>query len=292
MALGGSVFGSVTRVVDRLLIALGQTRCSTGLASIDSRHEATLTISIAIAPSGHALTQAGVWPTDSRPWHMSHFPTTPRSGLYCGTPYEQFHVQVLAADAGVGAVPHDAGGGILRVGVNRASLQAGRLEAVVAPHRESTSATVIGNQPPSISRTRRQLIDAGLPFCSLQATTQHLQPMHLPMSTWKRYCSPGPGARSGMRPSCVGPVRANAGALPRLVSAKVTPSSFTRVSSGSDDIQTTPRRSLIATFVRAASDAACTRELVVERRERRSGYADATAGARGTLALTWNERGA
>ena len=31
---------------------------------------------------------------------------------------------------------HDAGGGILRVGVNRASLQAGRLEAVVAAHRE------------------------------------------------------------------------------------------------------------------------------------------------------------
>ena len=28
-----------------------------------------------------------------------------------------------------------------------------------------------------------QLIAAGLPFCSLQATTQHLQPMHLPMST-------------------------------------------------------------------------------------------------------------
>ena len=48
---------------------------------------------MAMAPSGHALTQAGVCPTDSRPWHMSHFPTTPRSGLYCGTPYEQFHVQ-------------------------------------------------------------------------------------------------------------------------------------------------------------------------------------------------------
>ena len=24
---------------------------------------------------------------------MSHLPTTPRSGLYCGTPYEQFQVQ-------------------------------------------------------------------------------------------------------------------------------------------------------------------------------------------------------
>src|SRR6185503_15213860 len=37
---------------------------------------------------------------------------------------------------------------------------------------------VDGKLPPSISPTRRQLIDAGLPFCSLQATTQHLQPMH------------------------------------------------------------------------------------------------------------------
>src|SRR6266567_7093468 len=52
---------------------------------------------------------------------------------------------------------------------------------------------VSGYQPPSISPTRRQLISAGFPFCSLQATTQHLQPMHLVMSKWKRYCSPGPG---------------------------------------------------------------------------------------------------
>ena len=111
----------------------------------------------------------------------------------------------------------------------------------------------MGNQPPSISWTRRQLIDAGLPFCSLQATTQHLQAMHFPMSTWKRYCSPTPGARFGMRPSCVGFVRASAGDVPRLVSANVTPSSFTRVSSGSDDIQTTPRKSSIATFVCDAS---------------------------------------
>jgi hypothetical protein len=40
-----------------------------------------------------------------------------------------------------------------------------------------------GKNPPSISATRRQLIDAGLPFCSLQATTQQLQPMQRPMST-------------------------------------------------------------------------------------------------------------
>src|SRR6185503_6360191 len=57
---------------------------------------------------------------------------------------------------------------------------------------------VDGKLPPSISPTRRQLIDAGLPFCSLQATTQHLQPMQLPMSTWKRYCSPGRGSLAGI----------------------------------------------------------------------------------------------
>jgi hypothetical protein len=32
-------------------------------------------------------------PSLSRLWHMSHLPTTPRAALYCGTPYEQFHVQ-------------------------------------------------------------------------------------------------------------------------------------------------------------------------------------------------------
>src|SRR5215469_11696799 len=56
-----------------------------------------------------------------------------------------------------------------------------------------------GYHPPSISDTRRQLIAAGLPFCSLQATTQHLQPMHLRMSKWKRYCSPASSERSGIR---------------------------------------------------------------------------------------------
>jgi hypothetical protein len=61
-------------------------------AVTDSRQSATLTISISMAPSGHALTQAGDCPSDRRPWHMSHLPTTPRSALYCGTPYEQFQV--------------------------------------------------------------------------------------------------------------------------------------------------------------------------------------------------------
>ena len=89
-----------------------------------------------MAPSGHALTQAGAWPCSRRPWHMSHLPTTPRSGLYCGTPYEQFHVQYLAADAGVGAVVHDAGDGVLGVGVDRTAAHTRRVDALIAAHRE------------------------------------------------------------------------------------------------------------------------------------------------------------
>src|SRR5713101_4031490 len=49
-------------------------------------HSSILTISMRIALSGQAFTQAGSRPSVSRPWHMSHLPTTPRSGLYCGTP--------------------------------------------------------------------------------------------------------------------------------------------------------------------------------------------------------------
>src|SRR5436190_356252 len=43
---------------------------------------------------------------------------------------------VLAADAGIRTVAHDARHGIFRVGIHRASLQAGGLETVVAAHRE------------------------------------------------------------------------------------------------------------------------------------------------------------
>src|SRR5688572_29519225 len=90
-AFGGSA-GSVIRVVDRLSSPLG-TPAGCETAATDARQSATFTNSIWMAPSGHALTQAGAWPISSRPWHMSHLPTTPRCGLYCGTPYEQFQVQ-------------------------------------------------------------------------------------------------------------------------------------------------------------------------------------------------------
>jgi hypothetical protein len=95
-----------------------------------------------------------------------------------------------------------------------------------------------GYHPPSISDTRRQLIAAGFPFCSLQATTQHLHPMHFRMSTWKRYCSPGSGARCGMRGgggdgTACNPSRV-CGREVSGVSTNLTPSSVARVNSGSD----------------------------------------------------------
>src|SRR5207244_4978268 len=61
-----------------------------------------------------------------------------------------------------------------------------------------------GYTPPSIPPTRRQLMSAGFPFCSLQATTQHLQPIHFPMSKWNRYCSPVFGARPGISAGAAG----------------------------------------------------------------------------------------
>src|SRR2546423_2626077 len=92
-----------------------------------------------------------------------------------------------------------------------------------------------GYHPPSTSATRRQLIAAGLPFCSLQATTQHLQPMQRRMSTWKRYCSPGPGRRDGIRGGSSGSRRrVIAGTPDRGVITNVTPSSAARFRRGRD----------------------------------------------------------
>ena len=59
VALGGSISGSVTRVVDRLWSPAGRPVFD-AFPSIEARQFATSTISIAIAPSGHAATHAGV----------------------------------------------------------------------------------------------------------------------------------------------------------------------------------------------------------------------------------------
>ena len=57
---------------------------------------------------------------------------------------------------------------------------------------------VFGKTPPSTSPTRRQDTSAGLLFCSAQATSQHLQPTHLDMSKWNRYCWPSSSGISGI----------------------------------------------------------------------------------------------
>src|SRR5262249_299123 len=119
---------------------------------------------------------------------------------------------VPAADTGLRIVNHDTCDEIFRVCVDRTAAQPDRkthfdFDARFLRHVGSRqwlqpidkwSRCVLGYHPPSISPTRRQLICAGFPFCSLQATTQHLQPMHLVISKWKRYCSPGAGCRPGI----------------------------------------------------------------------------------------------
>jgi hypothetical protein len=67
---------------------------------------------------------------------MSHLPTTPRSGLYCGTPYEQFHVQYwqpMHVSALWCTMPVI---GVLGVGVDRTAAHARRVDALIAAHRE------------------------------------------------------------------------------------------------------------------------------------------------------------
>ena len=58
---------------------------------------------------------------------------------------------------------------------------------------------VCGYMPPSISPTRRHETSGGLLFCSAQATSQHLQPTHLDMSKWKRYCWPSSSGMLGIK---------------------------------------------------------------------------------------------
>jgi hypothetical protein len=71
----------------------------------------------------------------------------------------------------------------------------------------------------------------------LQATTQHLQPMHLVMSKWNRYCSPSCRARCGILFASLSIVVEQCGpsAAPRPllgVSKKVALCSLARSSSG------------------------------------------------------------
>ena len=135
-AFGGRSAGSVMRVVERLLIADGQP----GAGARRPRPRATrrsLTISIWIAPFGTgADTHAGACPSVEPA--VAHVALADHAALGVVLRHAVRAVPraVLAADAGVGAVQHDAGGRVLRVGVDRTAAQARRLDAVVAAHRE------------------------------------------------------------------------------------------------------------------------------------------------------------
>ena len=90
------------------------------------------TIRIAIALLGHACTQAGASPAASRSLHMSHLRTMPRLLLNCGTSYGQVSMQYwqpMHWSSRWRTMPVD---GILLVGLHRAAVHAGRVEAVVA----------------------------------------------------------------------------------------------------------------------------------------------------------------
>src|SRR5438552_17250453 len=109
---------------------------------------------------------------------MSHLPTTPRSGLYWGTPYEQFHVQYwqpMQVSALCRTMPVAAS--FVYASTGQPLRHVGFTQWLQPIERYERS--VWGKKPPSISPTRRQLIEAGLAFCSLHATTQHLHPMQL-----------------------------------------------------------------------------------------------------------------
>ena len=87
----GRSAGSVMRVVDRVMSALGS--CGASAARWSARQSATFTFSTVIACVGQASTHAGSIPSARRGWHMSHLVTMRRSGWKAGTEYGQLHVQ-------------------------------------------------------------------------------------------------------------------------------------------------------------------------------------------------------
>ena len=112
-------------------------------------------------------TQAGARPSSSRGRHMSHLVTIRRSGWNAGHRVRAVPRAVLAADALVGVVGDDPVGELL-VGVGRAALEAGRLEAVVARHRQVeaagdrvVAALDLTDPPPRRARRQAVLLGAG-----------------------------------------------------------------------------------------------------------------------------------
>ena len=95
-----------------------------------------LTISMAIAPSGQAATQAGAMPSLKPVVAHVAFADNAALGIVLRHAVRAIPGAVLAADAGFGAVNHHACNGIFGVRLDRAADQAGGLDAVVAAHRK------------------------------------------------------------------------------------------------------------------------------------------------------------
>ena len=106
---------------------------------------------------------------------------------------------VLAAEALVVEVLDDPGDRVLLVGVDRAGVQAGRVEAVMArrghvlQHRQASAV------PPTSRPTSRQDSPSSRPFSEWQAATHALQPEQRSRSTSKANCWPGPGGLAGSK---------------------------------------------------------------------------------------------
>ena len=139
---------------------------------------------------------------------------------------------VLASNAGVRAVQHDPGHGILRVGIDGTALQAGGLDAVIAPHRQVRARGLgipapfdFGDTPP-VDRRRISVLLVARDDAALAPDAQaHVDVESVP-------ARPGASARTGRRGAFAPDSAERTPASPR-VRTNVTPSSVARSRSGS-----------------------------------------------------------
>ena len=110
------------RVVERLSSAEGSPGAF-ALVEIRRRHCSMLTISMLNRRSGQAFTQAGACLASSRSVAHVAFAHHAAFGIVLRHAVGAVPGAVLAADAGVGAVQHDAGDGVLGVRVDRTTVR-------------------------------------------------------------------------------------------------------------------------------------------------------------------------
>ena len=195
------------------------------------------TISIVIAPSGHALTHAGAAPVSKAA--VAHVALAHHAALGVVLRHAVGAVPgaVLAADAGVGAVADDAGRRVFGVGVHRAAREAGGLQAVVAAHRQvgarglRKEAAFDLADPPPVDRRRVAVLLVARHHAALAADA--LAHVEVESGTARLRPGAGRGGAKGRRWSCrCGRQACRCGASARTrrrrrprESATVTPSS-------------------------------------------------------------------